>query len=390
MLSNRADSVATPLAPRLRVRCGRQYHTPFTVDLGQQNARFIVRPLTPLSRFFRWTDAFALLPEPDYDIVHSNNAVPLLTRRPYIITFEDYLPRVPDDRYIGWLNTWLSRRLLDSRCVALVAMSEYALRQFRWQHRDAAEREMIEAKMHMIYPAVPLRRQTPKRLSDRLRLLFVGRDFMRKGGPALLRAHAQLRKQGVLVETTVVSTLQWSASDYIGPPSREYVRDELRQLDQPGLTHVPTLPNEQVLHLMADADFLVFPTLHETFGYVSLEALSFGTPVLVSDTCAQSEVVEDGRSGYLLPLENDRPVGKWVWTYRNRMPGYLDAYDRAIRDMASAMTNKLMDVWETRSCYEALSLGALDRVRSRFGILAARDQLEKLYELCRRQLLSRG
>lgn len=384
MMSSSAEGLAAYPAPRLRVRCGRQYHTPFTVDLGQENATFILRRLTPLNKIFRWADAFALLPALDYDLVHSNNAVPLLTRRPYIISFEDYLPRVPEDRYIGWLDRWLRKRLLSDRCVALIAMSEYARRQFRWQHRNAAERAALEAKLRVLYPAVPLRRQQPKHLGSRMRLLFVGRDFMRKGGPALLRAHAQLREQRVPVETTIVSALRWSATDYIGPPSAEYVRDELRRLDQPGVTHVPTAANDRVLQLMMDADFLVFPTLHETFGYVSLEALSCGTPVVVSATCAQPEVVEDGRSGYLLPLESDSTIGKWVWTYRTQAPGYVEAYDQAIRAMAGVIATRLSAVWDARAEYEALSLGALQRVRSRFNIVAARATLEQLYERCRR------
>src|SRR5215211_2634611 len=85
--------------PKLRVRCARDYKVPFNIEMGQRNATFVKRPLTPLRRLFDWADAIALLPEFDFDIVHSKNAVPLFTKRPYIITFESYLPRVPEDRY---------------------------------------------------------------------------------------------------------------------------------------------------------------------------------------------------------------------------------------------------------------------------------------------------
>ncbi|MBI3321915.1 MAG: glycosyl transferase family 1, partial [Candidatus Omnitrophica bacterium] len=197
-----AQAGATPaVLPRLRVRIERGYAGQFFMDLGQRNAVFVKRPLVPLRRLFSWADAFALLPEPDFDMIHSFNAIPILTRRPYIVTYEDYLPRVPEDRYIGWLERRLRNSLLEDRCVAVVAASEYARRQFHWQHRDWTGRAAVEQKTHRIYPAVPVTRTQPKQPSpSRLKLVFVGGDFMRKGGPAVLRTHERLARQGVPVE----------------------------------------------------------------------------------------------------------------------------------------------------------------------------------------------
>lgn len=369
---------------QLRVRTGRHYPISFVVDLGQRDAVFIKRPLTPLRRFFAWADAFTLLPGTSYDLIHTFNAVPLLTNKPYVITFEDFLPRVPEDRYIGWLEATLQRRLLSPQCIAIVAMSEYARRQFCWQNRNFKGLQELEKKMEVIYPAVVLRRSAPKRMSDKLQLVFVGADFMRKGGPALLRAHEQLRKQGVPVETTIVSSLQWSEQDYVGPPNADYVRQELSRLKQPGVTHYHGLPNAETLRLIEEADFYVAPTLHDTFGYASVEALSCGTPVIASHTCAQPEIVAEGQCGFLLPFENEKNIGKWGWLYRQHEPDYLEAYDRAIRSLSESITQRLMMCWENRGAYEAMSAAALDRVRERFHRDVAQVRLAQLYQLCRR------
>jgi glycosyltransferase involved in cell wall biosynthesis len=310
-----------------------------------------------------------------------------MSRRPYVLTYEDYLPRVPEDRYVGWLERRLQRALLSPRCVALVAMSEFGRRQFRRQNRDFPGREALEAKMHLIYPAMRLRRERPKRPSERLRLLFVGTRFMGKAGPAVLRAHERLRVQGLPVETTVVSSLEWTPDDYLGPPSQEYVDRETARLGQDGVVHHRSLPNEDVVRLMEEADWFVFPTLQDTFGYSSLEALACGTPVLATDTCAQPEIVEHGSCGYLLPFENDEHVGKWVWLYRASEPGYMDAYEAAIASLADAIAERLAERFEAPADeYEAMSAAALERVRSRFDPDAARDRLEQLYELCRERL----
>ena len=48
----------------------------------------------------------------------------------------------------------------------------------------------------------------------------------------------------------------------------------------------------------ANADLMVFPSLTETFGNVTLEALSSGLPVLCYDTAAAKELVVDGENGF--------------------------------------------------------------------------------------------
>lgn len=379
----------TAARPAIRIRTGHSYHVRFSITLGQRNARFVERALTPLARrikLFPWADSVTFTPEPGFDAVHSWNAVPLLTRRPYAVTFEDYMPRTPDDRRIAWVERRLRECLLSERCVALIACSDYALRQFRWQHRDFDRLPALLAKTEVIRPVAPLRRTTPKAASsDRLRLLFVGRDFLRKGGPALLRAHAQLRRAGVPVETTVVSSMQWAADDYIGPSDVGYARDAMAGVGAEGVIHHDELGSHDVRALMDRADYFVFPTFHDTFGFVTLEAMAGGTPVVATDTCVMPEVVLPGRNGFLLPFDNDAEVGKWRWIYRTREPGYVEAYEARTRALAHALTERLTIAWEQRGDYEALSAGAIDVMAERFDPGRAAERLEALYERFRRQ-----
>jgi glycosyltransferase involved in cell wall biosynthesis len=214
--------------------------------------------------------------------------------------------------------------------------------------------------------------------------LFVGRDFMRKGGPALLRAHARLRAAGVPVETTVVSSLQWAPDDYVGPPDADYVRQATQGLDATGVIHHRSLGSPQVRALMDRADYLVFPTFHDTFGFVALEALAGGTPVIATDTCVMPEVIDPGRNGFLLPFENDGEIGKWRWLYRNADPDYVAAYEATTRQLADALVGRLARAWEDRASYAALSAGALESMRDRFDPAAAALRLERIYERFRR------
>jgi glycosyltransferase involved in cell wall biosynthesis len=54
----------------------------------------------------------------------------------------------------------------------------------------------------------------------------------------------------------------------------------------------------------ASADLFLFPSLTETFGNVTLEALASGTPVLAFDCAAAKEVIEDERNGWLVQDED--------------------------------------------------------------------------------------
>jgi glycosyltransferase involved in cell wall biosynthesis len=220
---------------------------------------------------------------------------------------------------------------------------------------------------------------------DGVRLAFVGHDFLRKGGPAVLDAHEALRAAGVPVETTVVSTLRWAPDRYIGPPDAAYAQAQHARLaTTPGVTHHLGLPNAEGLKVMDEADFLVFPTLHDTFGYVSLEAMATGTPVLASATCAQPEIVEHGVSGFLLELENEPRLGRWAWTYRTAEPGYMAAYVEAMALLAAQIAQHVGEVWAAGpDRYAELSAGALRRVEERFGQDRMRRELEQLYEQCR-------
>lgn len=58
--------------------------------------------------------------------------------------------------------------------------------------------------------------------------------------------------------------------------------------------------HEQLSTLYASADLLLFPSLTETFGNVTLEALASATPVLAFDCAAASDFVTDSQNGWLI------------------------------------------------------------------------------------------
>jgi starch synthase len=63
-----------------------------------------------------------------------------------------------------------------------------------------------------------------------------------------------------------------------------------------------TLPHSQVLDIMQQADVLVLPSLIDAFGLVVTEALACGLPVIVTPNTGASEMIHDGREGFVVPI----------------------------------------------------------------------------------------
>ena len=122
-------------------------------------------------------------------------------------------------------------------------------------------------------------------------ILFVGREFDRKGGPVLLEAFRRVRKEIP------------SARLVIAGPSSLDVRD-------PGVEHIGYLrknDSREAARLdmaYAAADVFCLPTRHEPFGIVILEAMFHGLPVVATDVWAIPEMVLDGETGFTVPRDD--------------------------------------------------------------------------------------
>ena len=96
--------------------------------------------------------------------------------------------------------------------------------------------------------------------------------------------------------------------DIVGPiEDREYWKEcEAAARTLPGnvkLNVLGPMPYPETLARMQAAHFFVLPTLTENFGYVFIEALACGCPLLISDRTVWNDVSEKG-SGWAVPIED--------------------------------------------------------------------------------------
>ena len=134
----------------------------------------------------------------------------------------------------------------------------------------------------VIPPGVDTSRWSPGRSThgSPVRLLFVGGDFHRKGGAAVLRAFR---------------TLPTGAAELI-VVTRTKLATEAGVRVHTGLT--PNSPD--LISLFRSSDVFVMPSGGETFGIAAVEAAACGLPVVATRVGGFSDIVVDGETGFLV------------------------------------------------------------------------------------------
>jgi glycosyltransferase involved in cell wall biosynthesis len=91
------------------------------------------------------------------------------------------------------------------------------------------------------------------------------------------------------------------------PDHNKYFTEKVKPLmDKYNIEYVKTEDRQSLIEFLQGAKALIFDVQYnESFGYVALEALACGTPVLATCNGALPEIIEHGKSGFIVPNSVD-------------------------------------------------------------------------------------
>lgn len=260
------------------------------------------------------------------------------------------------------VSSWIERDALTS-ADAVVAVSEGMRRDLLRVYPD-----LEPDRVKVVYNGIDLeawhRVEDPDTVRalgmdpDRPSIVFVGRITRQKGLPYLLRAARLLPPEVQLVLCAGAPDTPEIMAEVEGLVA------ELRQ-ERSGVVWIDRhLPRHELCALLSAATTFVCPSVYEPLGIVNLEAMACGAPVVGTRTGGIPEVVADGVTGTIVPIDQLEDG-----------TGTPTDPDRFVADLAAALTDMVSDPDRARALGEA----GRDRAEREFSWLSIADRTIELY-----------
>ena len=143
-----------------------------------------------------------------------------------------------------------------------------------------------------------------KRSLSRCELLFIGKDWHRKGGDIAIDVAVELNKRGIPTRLRIVGVV---------PPATQHLPSCVEVI---GFIDKANAEGRcQLEGMLLDATFLIQPSRAECYGLVFGEANSFGLPALASNIGGIPSAISPGVNGYLVQVgDRNQEVDRYCQT----------------------------------------------------------------------------
>ncbi|HEV8606188.1 MAG TPA: glycosyltransferase family 4 protein [Tepidisphaeraceae bacterium] len=215
----------------------------------------------------------------------------------------------------------------------VLILSDY-VRQFFTKHYPSFPENKLRKLFNSVNLNIFQREGAPKKASDEVVALIIAQDFERKGVPQAIEA------------TKVVNSTKSSNQ----PRLRLTV---VGQEHAPGAKGDVTYAGEtsKIKEIYAAADFFILPTRHDPCSLVVLEALAMGLPVITTRQNGASEIMTEGREGFILDESRNVPLlaGKMRQLLDPQLRQHMSDAALALRLQLSQVehVNKLLEIYES-------------------------------------------
>ena len=190
-------------------------------------------------------------------------------------------------------------------------------------------------------------------------VLFVGRITRQKGIIHLVNAIKYIDKNTQIILCAGAPDTPEIAKEMEDSVNEvKKTRDNIIWIDK-------MVSKKEVIQLYSHADVFCCPSIYEPFGIINIEAMACETAVVASAVGGIKEVVVDGETGILVPLEQQKEA-----------PFEPVNPDKFSRDLADGI-NKLIN---NKDLTEKMAKNGRARVEQTFDWIAIAKQVEQLYK----------
>jgi starch synthase len=308
------------------------------------------------------------------DIVHSHtwyangagHVAKLLHGIPHVVTAHSLEPLRPwKAEQLGGgyrVSSWIEKTAFEA-ADTVIAVSDGMRRDIL-----AAYPSLDPTKVVTIYNGIDLERWQPLRDDERARALgidpdrpavvFVGRITRQKGLPYLLRAARMLPPEVQVILCAGAPDTPEILAEVTGLVEQlQRERDGVVWIDR-------LLPNDELRIALTASTVFVCPSIYEPLGIVNLEAMACGLPVVGTATGGIPEVIVDGVTGRLVPIQQAQDG--------TGTPTDPEAF---VADLAAALTEVVSD--PARAA--AMGQAGRERAETSFGWPAIAEQTRDVY-----------
>lgn len=132
---------------------------------------------------------------------------------------------------------------------------------------------------------------------DAFRVIYAGGMSLQKGTHYLLEAFSSLKLKNA--ELLLVGSL----SDEMRPFFKKY---------EGAYRWVGHIPQPELYKYYSQGSVFVMPSLQEGFAVVQLQAMACGLPLICTTNTGGEDVVEEGKSGYVVPIRDPRALAEKI------------------------------------------------------------------------------
>ena len=281
-----------------------------------------------------------------YDLIHCAHCLSK-NESPWVADFEGAWQMWVMGKQSKWNYKKIKETLLNKNCKKIIAWTETSKKEIISQFPE------IEKKVCIVSYAMPYKEKRKNKKNNKITLLYVSRYFYNKGGLHALEVFDILTKKYNNVEAIFISS------------TPKKIEKKFKNNEK--IKFYDLMPHKKLIEeIFPKTDILIYPGYSDSFGFIFVEALAFGLPVVTVDGFARKNIIDEGKTGYVIKRPKNLSIDK---------TGNVE------KEVIKQIAEKTSLLIENKILREKMSKNCIKTVKNgKFSLKERNKKLKKVYE----------